>query len=112
MQNWQMAVVVLVAVGVGAALPALMQLWITLRTARSFLTTSGQRLDSALEQMTTAAARVSDLAESMQAVSDKVRVAAAIGAAVGPAVAAAVRAFRAPADPGPNGKENAHDGTG
>ena len=112
MQNWQVAVVVLVAVGVGAALPALIQLWITLRTARSFLTTSGQRLDRALEETTATAARVGNLAESMQALSDKIRVAAAIGAAVGPAVAAAVRAFRAPADSASNGKENDHDWTG
>jgi hypothetical protein len=54
-------------------------------------------LGRALEETTATAARVGNLAESVQALSDKVRVAAAPGAAVGPAVAAAVRAFRAPA---------------
>jgi hypothetical protein len=109
MQNWQLAVVVLLAVLVGAALPVLMQLWITLRTARSVLATGGQRLDRALEEVTGTATRISQIADSLQALSEKIRIASAIGAAVGPAVAAAVRAFRAPADDATNGKGDNHD---
>ena len=130
MQNWQLVVVVVLAVLVGAALPALVQLWLTLRTARSVLTESALRWDRALAEVTGTASRIghvageldgsvkrveilltatSDLAGSLQSLTDKIRVASAIGAAVGPAVAAAVHAFRAPADGASNGKEKDHD---
>ena len=112
MQPWQVAMVVLVAVLVGAALPVLVQLSLTLKMARGLLSTSGQRLDGALAEATTAATEIGALAESLHAVADKVRVAAAIGAAVGPAVAAAVHALRAPASAASNGKEDDHDRTG
>jgi hypothetical protein len=103
MQNWQVAVVVLASVLVGAALPALIQVWVTLRTARGFLITGGERIERGLVELNGSARRIEaivgttgELAGSLRALSEKIRVASAVGAAVGPAVAAAVRAFRAP----------------
>ena len=50
--------VVLVAVLVGAAVPALLQLRRTLRTVETFLETTGVHLNHALDQTSEAAARV------------------------------------------------------
>jgi hypothetical protein len=113
-ESWGIALVVLAAVLVGAAIPALVQARATLRAMELALQRSGARLDEALGAATGAAGRidrlvvrleeggrieqlVDGLAAASRAVGqlrDTVRVAAAVGAAVGPAVAAAVRAFR------------------
>ena len=132
MQSWQMVVLVLLAVLVGAALPALLQLWVTLRTARSVLDTGGHRLDRALAEVTGTASRIghvadeldgsvkrveifltatSNLAGSLQVLSDRIRVASAIGAAVGPAVAAVLRGFRTPANGKGDGSMTERDGS-
>ena len=50
--------VILLAVFVGAALPVLFQLLMTLRSARRFLDGRAERLDRALEQTTAAATRI------------------------------------------------------
>lgn len=112
MQGWELAVVVLVAVAVGAALPALIQLALTLKTARTVLTSSSRRLDEALEQASAATANIGQLAESLNELAEKLRAVATVGAAVGPAVAAAVRAFHASSAAVPNGRENGHVRTG
>jgi hypothetical protein len=114
MESWGIAVVVLAAVLVGAAIPALVQLRATLRAMEKTLQRSGARLDEALGATTAAAGRIDalvvrleeggrieQLVDDVAALSrmvtqlrDTVRVAAAVGAAVAPAVAAAVHAFR------------------
>jgi len=114
MESWGIALVVLAAVGVGAAIPALAQLRTTLRAMEKTLQRSGGRLDEALGATTAAAGRIDalvvrleeggrmeQLVDGLTAVSrtvsqlrDTVRVASAVGAAVGPAIAAAVHAFR------------------
>ena len=110
---WVILLVIL-AIVVGAAIPALIQLTLTLRTARRVLDSSGQKLDKTLAEITTATQRinrvgagledtvqkardlvdnVAGLGESVTRLRDSIRTAAVIGNAVGPAVAAAVRAF-------------------
>ena len=56
------AVVVLVAVLVGAAVPALLQLRRTLRAAETFLETTGARLNHTLDEASGAAAKIQRVA--------------------------------------------------
>jgi hypothetical protein len=85
MESWQTAVVVVVSLVAGALLPVLVQLSLTLRSARVALERTSARLDRTLDALAATAERI-----------DKAtRVASAVGAAVGPAVGAAVRAWRA-----------------
>lgn len=113
-ESWGIALVVLAAVLVGAAIPALVQARSTLRALESVLRRSGPRLDEALGVTASAAGRldklvarleeggrIEQLVDGVAAVSrtvsqlrDTVRVASAVGAAVGPAIAAAVHALR------------------
>jgi hypothetical protein len=112
--GWVFALVILLAVLAGAAIPALVQARATLRALEKALQRSGPRLDEALAATTAAAGRldravvrleeggrlerlVDGVAAASRAVSqlrDGVRVASAVGAAVGPAIAAAVHALR------------------
>jgi len=114
MESWQTAVVVLLAVLVGAAIPALASLAGALRSVRRTMDRSGAQLAEALVAVTSAVERIDRLAsrleegrrietlvESVTALSqtvnhfrDVVRTASAVGAAVAPAVGAAVRAWR------------------
>lgn len=114
MESWEVALVVLAAVLVGAAIPVLVQLRATLRAMEKTLQRAGPRLDEALGATVSAAGRIDalvvrleeggrieQLVDGVAAVSrmvsqlrDTIRVASAVGAAVGPAVAAAVHAFR------------------
>jgi TctA family transporter len=120
MESWQTAVVVLLAVLVGATVPALASVAGALRAARRAMDRTGAQLSEALVAVTGAVERIDRLAsrleegkrietlvESVTALSqtvnrfrDTVKVASAVGAAVGPAVGAAVRAWR----------ETRHDG--
>jgi uncharacterized protein YoxC len=117
------AVISLLAVFVGMTIPVLIQLTLTLRSARNVLDSSGKKLDRALDEITTATQRVnrvgagleesvqkirdvvdtvSSLGESVTRLRDSIQTAAAIGNAVGPAVAAALRAFwERPSNGGP-----------
>jgi hypothetical protein len=104
MSGWAVAVVVLVAVLVGAWIPVAVQLLLTLRTANKVLgelSHTAQGLNGAvkdIEQLTHAA---SQLQESVRLVS-------AIGAAVGPAVGALIHALRTPDEPEPAGENGGH----
>jgi hypothetical protein len=123
-ESWGVVLVVLAAILVGAAIPALVQARVTLRALEKTLQRSGPRLDQALEAATGAVGkvdrlvvrleeggRIEQLVDGVAAVSrvvgqlrDTIRVASAVGAAVGPAVVAAIHAFReepAPAPPRP-----------
>ena len=127
MEGWQTAVVVLLAVLVGAAIPLAASLGGTLRAARQAMDRSGPRLAEALSALRSASERIDRLAsrldegrrleslfESVTSLSqtvdqlrDVVRVASAVGAAVAPAVGAAVRAWRETRheeEPGPDGQ--------
>jgi hypothetical protein len=108
MENWQTAVVVLVAVLAGALIPTLVQLSLTLRTSRSVLEDTSVRLGRALDAVTSTAERLDRIAagleRTVEQVRESVRIATAVGAALAPSVGAAVKAWRAgaPEDhPGP-----------
>jgi hypothetical protein len=114
MESWGVALVVLLAVLLGAALPALVQLRATLKAMEQTLRHSAPRLDAALDATTAAVGRVDALVARLEEggklerlveglasldrlvhqVRDGVRVASAVGAAVGPALVAAVHALR------------------
>ncbi|HEU4385687.1 MAG TPA: hypothetical protein VFR85_19530 [Anaeromyxobacteraceae bacterium] len=114
METWQTAVVVLLALLVGAAIPILASLGTTLRVARQAVDRSGPELAQALAAVRSAAERmerlashldeggrlerlfeaVTSLTQTVNQFRDVVRVASAAGAAVAPAVGAAVKAWR------------------
>jgi hypothetical protein len=114
MQGWQIALVVLLAVAVGAILPLVVQLYATLHTLRIVADKSAKdveaavaaihrtservdRLGAALEKDGKMAEIVDGLANAahvMNQVKGTLNVAAPIAAAVVPAVAAAVKAWK------------------
>jgi uncharacterized protein YoxC len=112
--TWQLIMVVLLAVLVGAAVPVLIQLRRTLKTAESVLEQTAPRLDRTLEEVTEAAARLNRLGKtlerdaeglsvftdaaaglgrSLKSAQESLRVMSAVGAAVGPAIAAGLRSL-------------------
>src|SRR5213594_3012650 len=117
MQPWQVFGLVLLAILVGAGVPALVQLRRTLQSAQTFLDSTGKRLDRTLDEVTDAAARINRLGKSLEKdaeglgvftdaaaglgrslkqAQESLRVMTAVGAAVGPAIAAGLRALFAP----------------
>lgn len=108
------AVVILLAILVGTAVPVLIQLRQTLKTLQTFLQQTGKRLDEALDEITEAAERVTklgkeleegasrmrflfdvagDLGNSLAKLRDGVNTATLAAGAVGPAVVSAVKSF-------------------
>src|SRR3989475_12154568 len=106
-QPWQVVGLVLLAILVGAGVPALVQLRRTLRSAQTFLDSTGKRLDRTLDEVTDAAARINRLGKSLEKdaeglrvftdaaaglgrslkqAQESVRLMTAVGAAVGPAI--------------------------
>ncbi len=114
MQGWQIALVVLVAVAVGALLPLAVQLYATLHTLRTVAEKSARDVEQAVGAIHRTAERVDRLgaalekdgkiseivdglaaaAQVMNQVKGTLSVAAPIAAAVVPAVAAAVKAWK------------------
>jgi hypothetical protein len=112
-ETWGTALLVLGAILVGAAVPALVQLRATLRAAEAALTGSLPRVEAALAATTAAAGRIEAVVQGLEEggrierlvdgltalsvvvtqLKESLRVASVIGAAVGPAVSAAVHAF-------------------
>jgi uncharacterized protein YoxC len=107
-------VAVLLAILVGAAIPVLLQLRATLRSAQTFLDTTAPRLESALEEIRVAAERINTVAGEIEGrvgklaeftdevgkvgrqirrVGHSLRTAVNVGVAVGPALTAGLRAF-------------------
>lgn len=105
---------VLLGVLVGAAVPVLLQLRRTLRTAETFLEATGRRLDRTLDETTRAAERINrfagelesgveharalfdaarELGETVHALRDGARQLSIVGSAIGPALSAAIQAF-------------------
>lgn len=135
MEAWAVAVVVLLAVLVGATLPVLYQLGVTLRSARRLLDRTGPKVEAALDDLHRTTERLNrmgagleeslgraqslldaagDIGRTLHRMRRSLRVAAAVGSAVGPAVAAAVKAAAerrretaeaAPTDHGPDSTE-------
>jgi len=114
MSTWQIVGVVLLAVLVGAVVPALLQLRRTLRSAEDVLSSTGPKLDRTLDEVAEAAARINRLGKSlekdaeglgvfadaaaglgrsMKQAQESLRVMTTVGAAVGPAIAAGLKAL-------------------
>jgi hypothetical protein len=114
MGSFEALVLVLLGMAVGAAVPALLQLRRTLKSAERFLDETGPRLQRTLETADRAAARVdriadgletelerargfldaaADFGRSLRQMQGTLRTVASVGAAIGPAVAAAARAL-------------------
>jgi uncharacterized protein YoxC len=114
--DWTIVGVVLLAVLVGAGVPVLFQLFITLRDARSMIQRIGPKLDGTLTELRETSKRlnrigsdleqgskrakvllevVGDVGESLQALRESMRTAAAVGRALAPAIAGVVSALTA-----------------
>ena len=117
--TWQLVGLVLLSILVGAGIPALVQLRRTLRSAQTFLDSTGQRLDRTLDEVTDAAARINRLGKSLEEdaeglrvftddaaglgrslkqAQESIRLATVVGGAVGPALVAGLRALFSPAE--------------
>jgi hypothetical protein len=127
MEGWQIALVVLVAVLVGALIPLIVQLYGTLHTLRTLVEKSAKdveagvqsihrtadridRLGAALEKdgkMTTIVEGVASAAQMVNQLRGTMQVAGPIAAAVVPAVMAGVRAWKGAMqeDPSPGAPE-------
>jgi predicted Holliday junction resolvase-like endonuclease len=121
MEGWQIVIVVLVAVLVGALLPLLAQLYGTLRTLRSVVEKSAKDIEAAVVSVHRTAERVDRLgaqlekdgklteivdgaasvAQMLNQVRGTMQVAGTVSAAVVPAVVAAVKAWKAAMDEDP-----------
>jgi hypothetical protein len=133
MEGWQTVVVVLLAVLLGASLPALVLLSLALRSARQLIDRTGGQIETTIAAVSHITVRLDALArhledgkkveafmEGITALSatvtqlrDTLKVASAVGAAVGPAVGAAVRAWRSTSPGeglGPDGEARAAAG--
>ncbi len=97
MSSWTVAVVVLVAVLVGAWIPVAVQLLLTLRSANKVL----GELSLTAQGLTEAVKDVEQLTHAASQLQDSIRLVSAIGAAVGPAVGALIHALRSPAEAEP-----------
>ena len=126
MEGWQVALLVLAAVLVGALLPLIAQLYGTLRTLRSVVEKSAKdveaavvaihrtservdRLGSALEKdgkLTEIVDGAASLAQMLNQMRGTIQIAGTVSAAVVPAVAAAVRAWKAAMDEESSAPEN------
>ncbi len=113
------AAVILLAVLVGAAVPVLIQMRGTLKSAQTVLDRVGPRVEQTLDDIDAAVVRLDRVIERLEKGSEKanelfdaaaslgsqvrrlrrsMRTAVAVGSAVGPALAAALRALVSPAD--------------
>src|SRR5262245_46463935 len=102
-----MAALILLAVVVAAAIPALYQLYQTLKRARTLLETAGPRLERALAHMDDAASRLDAIGATLETRArgaaasrsiDWLKRAAMLGSAFAPAAAAGARAFFSKSD--------------
>ena len=85
---WVIVAVILLAVGVGAGVPVLVQLRATLRAAERFFETTGPRAGRCLEEVTVAASRANEASR------DSGRLASTLVSAAVPAFLAALDAIR------------------
>jgi predicted Holliday junction resolvase-like endonuclease len=135
MEGWQIALVVLIAVLVGALIPLLVQLYGAIHAVRTVAEKSARDIEAALHGIHRTADRLDRLgadlekdgklaeivegaasaAQMVNQLRSTMQVAGPVAAAVVPAVAAAVRAWKASmdSDPPPDAAEDrrAHEGS-
>jgi len=122
MEGWQVALVVLAAVLVGALLPLIAQLYGTLHTLRAVVEKNAKDIESAVVAIHSTAERVDRLgsalekdgklteivdgaasvAQMLNQMRGTMQIAGTVSAAVVPAVAAAVKAWKAAMDEDPS----------
>ena len=111
-ESWSLVIALLLAVLVGASLPVLFQLFLTLGTARRTIQQLGPRLNAVLGEVQETTGRLNkattgldestqramglldaagDLGDSIQKLTHSLRPAVILGTAVGPALAVAVK---------------------
>lgn len=66
MEGWQVAVIVLVSILVGALVPAVVLFFITLRTLKTQIESTGQRLDDTLDQLRKTIERVDRMSSNLE----------------------------------------------
>jgi hypothetical protein len=130
MEGWQTALLVIGALLVGALLPAIVQLRLSLRALGAATERISAQAGEALEAVTATPRRldrltarleegqrvegllagIDSLSRTVVQLQETVRVASAVGAAVGPAIGAAVRAWRATRPDDDAAPERAGDG--
>lgn len=130
MEGWQVVLLVISGLLAGALLPALVQLWLSLRAvgasaerlasdagaALAAVTATAQRLDrltAKLEEerrLDTMLEGFDSLSRTLVRLNEGLRVASALGAAVGPAISAAVRTWSAAHPDGGAGPEESGNG--
>jgi len=98
---WVIVAVILLAVGVGAGVPVLVQLRATLRAAERFFETTGPRAGRCLEEVTVAASRANEASR------DSGRLASTLVSAAVPAFLAALDAIRGRSQAVSNNNEDA-----
>ncbi len=115
MEAWVVAIVVLVAVLVGATIPLLVQARATLMSAQRLMDDTRPRLSRTLDELHSTTQRLNVAASTLDGrgpqvtaffdavgaltvqvnqLRGSVKLASAVGAAIGPAIAAALQAFR------------------
>lgn len=90
-ENWQVAIFILVAVLVGAVIPVLFQLRATLRAAEKALNGTLPRVEATLDDLNKLVVEVSQVVQGLQSTT---RVVGAVGAAIGPAIVAGLSSYR------------------
>jgi hypothetical protein len=130
MEGWQVVLLVIGALLAGALLPAIVQLWLSVRAvgasaerlasdagaALAAVTATARRLDrltAKLEEerrLDTILEGIDSLSHTIVRLNDALRVASALGAAVGPAISAAVRSWNAAHPDGVTGPEPSGNG--
>jgi ABC-type transporter Mla subunit MlaD len=114
METWQAIALILLAVLVGAAVPALLRLYSTLGAARQLLEQTGPKLDRTLSELEQTVKRLNrtgivlengvksrqtvfdtatEIGQALRQFRDNLQTAANVAAALGPAIAAAARAL-------------------
>ncbi len=110
METLALVAVLLLAVLTGVAIPVLVQLWLTIRSAGRFLDSSSARTDRLLTELTELTARISHVVEALEGniprmqraldatdgligAVDRVRGSLRVAAAVGPAAFAAIKSL-------------------
>ena len=104
MSSWAVAVVVLVAVLVGAWIPVAVQMLLTLRSANKVL----GELSLTAQGLTVAVKDIEQLTHTATQLQGSMRLVSSIGAAVGPAVVALIQALRTPAEAESAGGDDGH----
>jgi hypothetical protein len=97
MENWQVALIVILAILVGVMIPAIVQFQLAMRElgrVAGHLNQVGSIVESNRKQIETFFESLRGIGQSVDRIHSAVRTASVIGAAIGPLLAAAIKARR------------------